>query len=49
MLYGDEITEYTKKLAANAEEFLNTCGVKPMEIYRIINFTPTPMEEQYFG
>ena len=49
MLYGDEITEYTKKLAANAEEFLNTCGQKPMEIYRIINFTPTPLEEQYFG
>lgn len=49
MLYGDEITEHCKKLQANAEAFLASCGKHDVEIYRIVNFTPTPVAEEHFG
>lgn len=49
MLYNEELEEYCAKLRANAQEFLNNCGKKKMEIYRIENFKPIEIEEEYFG
>lgn len=48
-MYGDDLIAWCDKLRANAQEFLDQCGKKDMEIYRIENFTPVPIEEKYFG
>jgi hypothetical protein len=49
MMYNEEITEYVAKLKAASDAFLASCGQKDLEIYRIENFTPTPIGEEHFG
>ena len=49
MLYNEELDAHIKKLRENSDAFLATVGKKEMEIYRIENFTPTPIDEQFFG
>ena len=48
-LEREEQAEYHKKLAIEAEAFLQSCGKKPIEVFRMENFVPTPQEENTFG
>ena len=48
-LEREEQAEYHKKLAAEAEAFLQSCGKKPIEVFRMEAFVPTPQTENTFG
>ena len=48
-LESEEQIEYSKKLIAAAEEFLNGCGKQPLEVYRIEKFKPTLQPDDTYG
>lgn len=49
MLYNEEIDEHCRKLREASDAFLASCGKNKQEIYRIENFTPTPVPEAHYG
>jgi hypothetical protein len=48
-MYNEELDAYCKKLLENSEAFLNSCGKKAIEIYRIEDFTPVEVPEKHHG
>ena len=48
-LEKDERIALSKERAAEADAFMATCGKKPLEVYRIEKFVPTPQPEESFG
>jgi len=48
-LEKEERIEQSKKLAAEADAFMASCGKEPFEIYRIEKFVPTPQKPETFG
>jgi hypothetical protein len=40
-LEKEESSELSKKLVAESEAFMKSCGKKPLEVYRIEKFRPT--------
>jgi gelsolin len=49
MLYNEEIDEYCKKLREKSDAFLANCGKHPLEVFRIENFEPVPVDEKHRG
>ena len=45
-LEKEEMVEYHKQLAIEAEAFLQSCGKQPLEVFRMEKFTPTPQEDE---
>lgn len=41
-LEKEEMAEHHAKLVEECEEFMNSCGKEPLEVYRIEKFNPTP-------
>jgi hypothetical protein len=48
-LYNEEIAEYAAKLRENSEAWFGQAGKKDIEIYRIENFTPVHVPEDFQG
>lgn len=48
-LESEERVQLSKERAAEAEAFMKSCGKKPLEVYRIEKFVPTPQPESSFG
>ena len=48
-LEREEQAEYHKKLAQEAEAFMCSIGKRPLEIFRMEKFVPTPQEDKTFG
>jgi hypothetical protein len=48
-LESEEQIERSKKLIAESEAFMASCGKQPLEIYRIEKFVPTPQAPETWG
>lgn len=48
-LESEELIENQKKLIAEAEAFLKSCGKEALEVYRIEKFVPTPQAKDTYG
>ena len=48
-LESEEQIERSKKLVAESEAFMASCGKNPLEVYRIEKFVPTPQAPETWG
>mmetsp|Transcript_35945 Transcript_35945/g.55231 ORF Transcript_35945/g.55231 Transcript_35945/m.55231 type:complete len:101 (+) Transcript_35945:37-339(+) len=48
-LEKEEREELSKKLIAESEAFMASCGKDPLEVYRIEKFKPTPQAKDTYG
>jgi len=48
-LESEEREERSKKLIAESEAFMKSCGKDDLEVYRIEKFTPTPQPKDTYG
>jgi gelsolin len=48
-LEKEESSELSKKLVAESEAFMKSCGQKPLEVYRIEKFKPTLQANETYG
>ena len=48
-LESEENHERSKKLIAESQAFMASCGKQPLEVYRIEKFVPTPQDPETWG